>query len=97
MVMQIIHKLPDPSDREAIGIGSHDVSLIHVIDIRPHRLERDARRGVVVDDFGDRVEIAISVATLVVAESPVWHHSCLLCDFGILLCDFVGAGAGEEV
>ena len=95
--MQLPHKLP----QLVLGIPHRirrEIELVvHVIDITPNRLQRDARGAVVGDDLLDVRQVGPAVFTLVKAQRPVRHHGGQPDDGGILLTYVLGSRAGEEV
>jgi hypothetical protein len=75
VVVQIVNNIAHPRKWKSVGIQGHYIALVHVIDVGPHRLERNSRGRVVRHDLCNSVEIAISVTTLVQAKAPVGHHN----------------------
>jgi hypothetical protein len=49
MLMEVVDILANTVNWEAVWVGGHNVSPIHVVDISPHCFERDTGHRVVVD------------------------------------------------
>ena len=63
--MEILHHLSDLLQREAHLVQGEDTATIHVVNIRPHSLQRNMGMAVVGNDLGNLVGILVSVAALV--------------------------------
>lgn len=64
VIMEICHKFLHLLEREPFAVMGKDFSAVHVVDVRPHGLERDTSLTVVVDNFSDLEGISIAVTTL---------------------------------
>ena len=73
--MQVINHLAHLIQSKAIRIQRQRPPIIHVIDIRPHCLERDIRRTIIRDHACDLIDILVAVAALMESKSPVRHQS----------------------
>ncbi len=60
--------------------GGEVLVVLHVVDVRPLRLQRDARGGVVGHDVLDVLQILVAPAAVVEAQRPVGHHRGLTYD-----------------
>lgn len=95
--MEIIVNRLHLLERESLGVKREDPSSVHVVDIGPHRLQRNRSHGVVVNHFSNLEGILVSVSAIVVTESPVGHHGGQAHDFGILLCNSHWGWSSDEV
>lgn len=82
---------------EALRIKREDATAVHVVNVRPHGLKRDASGAVVVDNLGDLEDVLVAVAAVVVAKTPVRLHGRCTRQGAVLLDGIDGGRAGEEV
>ena len=82
---------------EAFGIQGKDFAEIHVIDIRPHRLQWDGCRGVVVHNIGHLVDVLHAVTAPMEAQTPVGHHNRQANDLTVLLSNVDRAWTSQEI
>ena len=70
---------------------------IHIVDISPHRFQRDVGCRIIRNNGCDFVDILHAVPALMKTETPVWHHDRLTNDFAILPSDVKRARASNNV
>lgn len=69
VIVEVGYQLPHLFERESLRIKGKHPPLVHVVDICPHRLQRDLCLAVVVDHFGEFIDIAVSITALVELKS----------------------------
>ncbi|KAF5121944.1 hypothetical protein E5D57_012416 [Metarhizium anisopliae] len=87
--VQVRHERAHLVQREALRVEREDAPPVHVVNVRPHGLERDVGPAVVVDDLGH-------VKHVLVAVSGVRRHGRAARNLGVLLDDGGGRLAGKE-
>ena len=73
------------------------LSRIHVIDVRPHRLQWYFGNRVVCNNCSNLIDILHAISTLMEPKAPIWHHSGLADDIAVLLGDVNWAWTGKDV
>ena len=97
VLVERVDKLAHGGEGETLGVKREGHSAVHVVDVGPHGLERDTGLAVVVDNLSHLEGIAVTIAAVVKAETPVGHHGRESGDLGVLLSNLNGAGTGHEV
>lgn len=65
VVMQIVHKFTHLVQRISHWVKSKHPSLVHVVDVIPHRLQGNACLTVVVDHLGHLIDIPVAISAIV--------------------------------
>ena len=73
------------------------LSQIHVVDVGPHRLQRNVSDRVVCNDCGDLINILHAIPTLMEPKAPIRHHRGLADDVAVLPSDVDRARASKDV
>jgi hypothetical protein len=65
MVMQVVHNVLHPQQGKSLRVKGENLAEIHVVNVGPHRLERDICSAVVHDDFCQHQIVLIAIFSLV--------------------------------
>eukprot|EP00128_Syssomonas_multiformis_P009240 Colp12_sorted_trinity150504_noHs@21458 len=95
--MEILNELAHTGLREVGGIPGEILILVHVIDVSPHGLKRDAGLLVAGNNILELSKVLVAITALVPAKTPVGRHGRAADDAEVLLDDIAGSRAHEDV
>lgn len=60
--VQVVNELTHHGQGETVWVDGKDAAAVHVVNVRPHGLQGNARQAVVLNNFGDVVGILVSIS-----------------------------------
>ncbi len=73
--MQVVHELANFLKRETLRIQSEHPTAIHVVNVSPHGLQWNVSMAVVVNNLGNIIDVAVSVAAIVELKGKSQHRN----------------------